>query len=158
MASSVCLRVCLRSEAQRENQSVHVFVGRALPCHWYGAHGVVVSHPLRMRKALGSIPSVSNFPCCANPSVLGGLAAWFEVRANQWREKIWRPFCSAGPPALTQPSVLTSLLRSCGQPRLDPQCPIFPAAQIYLCSVARLNTDSSLPEESAGPLWESMVY
>ena len=24
-----------------------------------GAHGVVVSHPLRMRKALGSIPSVS---------------------------------------------------------------------------------------------------
>ena len=24
------------------------------------AHGVVVSHPLRMRKALGSIPSVSN--------------------------------------------------------------------------------------------------
>ena len=25
------------------------------------AHGVVVSHPLRMRKALGSIPSVSNF-------------------------------------------------------------------------------------------------
>ena len=25
--------------------------------HW--AHGVVVSHPLRMRKALGSIPSVS---------------------------------------------------------------------------------------------------
>ena len=27
--------------------------------HW--AHGVVVSHPLRMRKALGSIPSVSIF-------------------------------------------------------------------------------------------------
>ena len=26
-----------------------------------GAHGVVVSHPLRMRKALGSIPSVSIF-------------------------------------------------------------------------------------------------
>ena len=26
-----------------------------------GAHGVVVSHPLRMRKALGSKPSVSNF-------------------------------------------------------------------------------------------------
>ena len=24
-----------------------------------GAHGVVISHPLRMRKALGSIPSVS---------------------------------------------------------------------------------------------------
>ena len=28
---------------------------------WHGAHGVVVSHPLRMRKALGSIPSVSIF-------------------------------------------------------------------------------------------------
>ena len=27
----------------------------------YGAHGVVVSHPLRMRKALGSNPSVSIF-------------------------------------------------------------------------------------------------
>ena len=27
------------------------------------AHGVVVSHPLRMRKALGSIPSVSNLFC-----------------------------------------------------------------------------------------------
>ena len=31
----------------------------AYPRH--GAHGVVVSHPLRMRKALGSIPSVSTF-------------------------------------------------------------------------------------------------
>ena len=37
--------------------------------HW--AHGVVVSHPLRMQKALGSNPSVSMFgwlaltcPCC----------------------------------------------------------------------------------------------
>ena len=27
----------------------------------HGAHGVVVSHPLRMRKALGSNPSVSTF-------------------------------------------------------------------------------------------------
>ena len=27
----------------------------------HGAHGVVVSHPLRMRKALGSNPSVSNY-------------------------------------------------------------------------------------------------
>ena len=26
---------------------------------WQGAHGVEVSYPLRMRKALGSIPSVS---------------------------------------------------------------------------------------------------
>ena len=32
-----------------------------------GAHGVVVSHPLRMRKALGSIPSVS---MCRNISEL----------------------------------------------------------------------------------------
>ena len=28
---------------------------------WHGAHGVVVSHPLCMRKALGSNPSVSTF-------------------------------------------------------------------------------------------------
>ena len=28
------------------------------------AHGVVVSHPLSMREALGSIPSVSIFICC----------------------------------------------------------------------------------------------
>ena len=32
-------------------------------CRW--AHGVVVSHPLRMRKALGSNPSVSIFPNCS---------------------------------------------------------------------------------------------
>ena len=31
----------------------------------HGAHGVVVSHPLRMRKALGSNPSVSIFPNCS---------------------------------------------------------------------------------------------
>ena len=30
----------------------------------HGAHGVVVSHPLRMRKALGSNPSVSMFATC----------------------------------------------------------------------------------------------
>ena len=33
-------------------------IGQAAFAH-AGAHGVVVSHPLRMRKALGSIPSVS---------------------------------------------------------------------------------------------------
>ena len=34
--------------------------------HHNWAHGVVVSHPLRMRKALGSIPSGSTFlhTCC----------------------------------------------------------------------------------------------
>ena len=36
-----------------------------------GGHGVVVSHPLRMRKALGSIPSVSiqllTFYCLVAP-------------------------------------------------------------------------------------------
>ena len=37
---------------------------RVLQRH-YGAHGVVVSHPLRMRKALGSNPSVSIWAeCC----------------------------------------------------------------------------------------------
>ena len=34
------------------------FIGNAL-LYPHRAHGVVVSHPLRMRKALGSIPSVS---------------------------------------------------------------------------------------------------
>ena len=36
-----------------------------------GAHGVVASHPIRMRKALGSIPSVSipaSIPACCNTS------------------------------------------------------------------------------------------
>ena len=34
--------------------------GQVIPrAQWPWAHGVVVSHPLRMRKALGSIPSVS---------------------------------------------------------------------------------------------------
>ena len=33
----------------------------------FGAHGVVVSHPLRMRKALGSLPSVSNWAVATRP-------------------------------------------------------------------------------------------
>ena len=33
-----------------------------------GAHGVVVSHPLRMRKALGSNPSVSIVPVDGCPT------------------------------------------------------------------------------------------
>ena len=37
-------------------------------CRW--AHGVVVSHPLRMRKALGSNPSVSIFLNCSAIPVL----------------------------------------------------------------------------------------
>ena len=32
----------------------------------HGAHGVVVSHPLSMREALGSIPSVSTFEDLGN--------------------------------------------------------------------------------------------
>ena len=39
------------------------------------AHGVVVSHPLRMRKALGSIPSVSilSFAVSMSENNLGGV-------------------------------------------------------------------------------------
>ena len=38
----------------------------------HGAHGVVVSHPLSMREALGSIPSVSTFA----PSVDFFITPW----------------------------------------------------------------------------------
>ena len=65
---SVCVCVCV-------SVGVCVFLGHDIAfelqtslswhCCWLanpqGAHGVVVSHPLRMRKALGSNPSVSNF-------------------------------------------------------------------------------------------------
>jgi hypothetical protein len=40
-----------------EQGSTAVFRSITTDCHW--AHGVVVSHPLRMQKALGSNPSVS---------------------------------------------------------------------------------------------------
>ena len=40
----------------------------------HGAHGVVVSHPLRMRKALGSIPSVSICICLSSSRSLLTLA------------------------------------------------------------------------------------
>ena len=40
-------------------KNVHLLAWSGLCCHPCGAHGVVVSHPLRMRKALGSNPSVS---------------------------------------------------------------------------------------------------
>ena len=42
-------------ERERERKFGHYFI--------HGAHGVVVSHPLSMREALGSIPSVSTLPC-----------------------------------------------------------------------------------------------
>ena len=40
----------------------------------HGAHGVVVSHPLRMRKALGSNPSVSIFAVRADLALAPGFA------------------------------------------------------------------------------------
>ena len=79
---STRLETCMRSEgdcwdfAPATDRSVHkaLLVGPKLACprkpfcldklavpFCLRAHGVVVSHPLRMRKALGSIPSVSTF-------------------------------------------------------------------------------------------------
>ena len=54
---------------------------RGEAAEWHGAHGVVVSHPLSMREALGSIPSVSTLaPACfftpmpgVFPSIPGGF-------------------------------------------------------------------------------------
>ena len=54
-----------RSIAMPSNSDGSNFEERSQAIHWlespfpYWAHGVVVSHPLRMRKALGSNPSVS---------------------------------------------------------------------------------------------------
>ena len=48
------------SEDPPTNCGLHKTCGWGKFC---GAHGVVVSHPLRMRKALGSIPSVSICVC-----------------------------------------------------------------------------------------------
>ena len=45
------------SEAVRHNLQKM----RSISADFHWAHGVVVSHPLRMRKALGSNPSVSIF-------------------------------------------------------------------------------------------------
>ena len=44
-------------------------VNNVMPGRNHGARGVVVSHPLSMRKALGSIPSVSSL-------ILSGSAPW----------------------------------------------------------------------------------
>ena len=41
------------------------------------AHGVVVSHPLSMREALGSIPSVSIFAFVSRVTVVAGLVSRF---------------------------------------------------------------------------------
>ena len=46
-------------------------VNNVAPGRNHGARGVVVSHPLSMREALGSIPSVSSL-------ILSGSAPWAE--------------------------------------------------------------------------------
>ena len=86
------------------NHGVHKFaVGAALPCaagdgflvpsrldirlcaattsSSNGAHGVVVSHPLSMREALGSIPSVSIISRTVI-TLLCGRMVWWQVRLS----------------------------------------------------------------------------
>ena len=53
------LEFCVLAIARRRQLLEIVARGNANQKH--GAHGVVVSHPLCMRKALGSNPSVSTF-------------------------------------------------------------------------------------------------
>ena len=58
------LFACLRAWAASECNHIKLptFAGlRAFSCKATRAHGVVVSHPLSMREAQGSIPCVSNF-------------------------------------------------------------------------------------------------
>ena len=45
------------------------------------AHGVVVSHPLRMRKALGSNPSVSMLPCVTQRLIRYCFLCLFHLRS-----------------------------------------------------------------------------
>ena len=57
----------------------------------HGAHGVVVSHPLRMRKALGSIPSVSILPC---PRIF--VWAWLRPQIRSWPAQAAKLFPGSG--------------------------------------------------------------
>ena len=63
----------------------------------HGAHGVVVSRPLRMRKALGSNPSVSIFLALLGasgqglPNHYGGTTAdGLPGPSAAWLEKFWK--------------------------------------------------------------------
>ena len=52
------------------------------------AHGVVVSHPLRMRKALGSNPSVSMHMCMHGNSLTSGISVFLFMLLRFWRQKV----------------------------------------------------------------------
>ena len=55
---------------------IHRFVGNAIiQKKFIRAHGVVVSHPLSMREALGSIPSVSTFMSYSRQGTPGSARA-----------------------------------------------------------------------------------
>ena len=61
-----------------ESFYLHRFNFWLLGCH-QRAHGVVVSHPLRMRKALGSNPSVSIFHGLAPGQMRTGRNIWYSA-------------------------------------------------------------------------------
>ena len=81
----------------------------AQPDHeFYGARGVVVSHPLSMREALGSIPSVSS-----SVSVLL-FSCWGEAglpRQRKWQRQAG-PLCPANAP-VSLPIALVGGLAGC---------------------------------------------
>ena len=56
-------------------------------CHW--AHGVVVSHPLSMREALGSIPSVSSCSSAVLLDLGGSFCLWRPVVISPTRCCCW---------------------------------------------------------------------
>ena len=90
----------------------------AQPTHeFYGARGVVVSHPLSMREALGSIPSVSN-----SVSVLL-FSCWGEAglpRQRKWQRQAG-PLCPANAP-VSLPIALVGGLAGCWPTRTGRRC------------------------------------
>ena len=123
---SALILLLTRRGAQAKQAIVMACVTRF---HW--AHGVVVSHPLRMRKALGSIPSVSTFAelpsatmfeMCARSVNLGHMFTSSArvhpcVRPSVGAVFLNRP-CPGPLPGQASPTVLAS--RKKGTPGIGP--------------------------------------
>ena len=75
------------------------------------AHGVVVSHPLSMREALGSIPSVSRSLKVRDIYLLGSACAQLTHVCPQARGASLRPRAHVGDGALLFPNGSTTAMR-----------------------------------------------